>query len=291
MGPRASGCVETMTDQDAGAAARSVWGATPAGSTYGGGAEPGTRAFFESVVERRSVEEQPYLRRIVPFASYQGKRVLELGCGAGYDAYDFCRHGADYTGVDIAPENVRRTLTHLAFYGFQPHVLEADAENLPFPSASFDVAYSNGVLHHVGSIERAFAETHRVLRPGGHFWVIVYHRTSVFYWATLFLYQHLARLGFLRMPFKERLARIEYTTSDQLPVVNTYTRREVRDLLTRTGFVADRIYVRKLRPEDLPAIPILRRFYPRIPQRWLDRVGQRWGWYVIARATKPSDDA
>ena len=86
-------------------AAQAVWGASPAGTTHGGGTEPGTREFFERVLELRNSYEIPWLGELVPFAAYRGRAVLEVGCGAGFDAYSFATAGADYTGVDITPQN------------------------------------------------------------------------------------------------------------------------------------------------------------------------------------------
>src|SRR5271170_4985229 len=112
--------------------AQAVWGATPAGSTYGGGASYGTKEYFDNVLARRSTEEQPWLTELVPFSSFAGKGVLEIGCGAGYDAYEICRRRAHYVGIDIAPENPPRARKHLSAYGLEPRLLEADAETLPF---------------------------------------------------------------------------------------------------------------------------------------------------------------
>ncbi len=88
-----------------------------------------------------------------------------MGCGAGFDAYRFMDSGARYTGVDITPENIERTKTHLGFYGFSPTVVQADAEHLPFSDATFDIVFSNGVLHHTPDMRAAFAEAFRVLKP------------------------------------------------------------------------------------------------------------------------------
>lgn len=267
-------------------AARAVWGASPAGTTFAEGEEPGTRAFFDKVLAKRATVEMPWLAEVVPFASFAGRRVIELGCGAGYDAYAICRAGATYTGIDVTPENVTRTRRHLALYGFEPTVREGDAERLEFPDASFDVAYSNGVLHHTPNIARSFAEAHRVLAPGGEFWVLLYHKHSIFHWVSLGLVDHWMKLGFRRQSFRDRLASIEYTTSGRLPIVNVYSRREVSTLLRAAGFEVTSTAVRKLVPEDLPALPLIGRLWRRVPQSLLDAVGRRFGWYVVAHARK-----
>ncbi len=67
------------------------------------------------------------------------------------------------------------------FFGYEPDVHQGDAENLPFADASFDIVYSNGVLHHVPDMARAFREAKRVLKPDGQFIVILYNKYSVFY--------------------------------------------------------------------------------------------------------------
>lgn len=266
---------------------RAVWGASPAGTTYGGAAEPGTPEFFRAVLERRSTHEQPWLWEVVPFASFADRRVLEVGCGAGYDAYELMRNGAIYTGIDLTPENPERVRRHLAPFGFEPDVRVADAEAMPFEDGSFDDAFSNGVLHHTPRMDAAFAEVFRVLRPGGRFFVILYHRDSVFHWLKLFLTDQVLRGGFWRRTLAERRSMIEFTTSGELPLVNVYSRGQVKRYLRAAGFEVSRVRVRKLVAEDLPDISFLKPLWERIPQRLLDRVGRLWGWYVIAEARKP----
>ena len=56
----------------------------------------------------------------------------------------------------------------------------ADAEQLPFPSDSFDLGYSFGVLHHSPNTEKAIAELVRVVRPGGEIKIMLYNRHSVY---------------------------------------------------------------------------------------------------------------
>lgn len=266
---------------------QSVWGATPAGAIYGGGFEPETKEFFENVLNKRSTQEIPYLFELVSFFSFRNKKVLELGCGAGYDAYEFCKNGADYTGIDIAPENPERTKKHLRFYGYMPNVLVGDAEDLSFKDDKFDIVFSNGVLHHTPDIKKAFQEALRVLkRGGGEFWVIVYHKNSIFYWLTLLLVDHIFRFGFLKRSFKERLSMIEYTTSNELPLVNVYSRSTLKKILEDAGFKVEAIWVRKLTKQDLPSLPLLRTLWRFIPQRWLNFVGKAFGWYLIAKAKK-----
>jgi ubiquinone/menaquinone biosynthesis C-methylase UbiE len=264
-----------------------VWGSSPAGATHAPGLEPGTKEFFDAVIKKRSDYELTWLNELIPFQAMRGKNVLELGCGAGYDAYEFCRHGAEYTGIDIAPENPVRTKKHLGFYGYSPKAMQGDAENLSFKDQSFDIVFSNGVLHHTPDIEKSFREVYRVLKNEGVFWVIVYHKNSIFYLITLLLADHILKFGFLRRSFKERLSMVESTTSDGVkPLVNVYSRSYLKKFLKEAGFKVESIWVRKLVKEDLPVARILGNVWRLIPQRVLDQIGKFWGWYVIAKAVK-----
>ncbi len=264
--------------------AKEVWSQTPAGSIFAQDLKPGTKEFFDATRRTRLEYEMPWLSEVFDFRSCSQKKVLEIGFGSGYDAYEFCKSGADYVGIDITPQNRERAASHLAFYDYKPRLLEADAESLPFADDSFDIVYSNGVLHHTPDIAKSFREASRVLRKNGEFWVIVYNRNSIFYWLNLLLANHLLNFGFLKQSFRERLSRIEYTTSQELPIVNVYTRSSLISLLKQTGFKVESVVVRKLTKEDFPNVAPIQALLRRVSQSQLDRLGTKMGWYLAAKA-------
>lgn len=277
------------TDQDSidgKGRAKRTWGASPAGTTSAAGADPGTVEFFERALEFRTRYEQHWLPKVVPFHEMRGKRVLEIGFGAGFDALTFLQSGADYSGVDITPENTVRAKKHLGLYGFTPDVKEGDAEALPFPDDTFDVVYSNGVLHHVPSMEKALAEACRVTKPGGECRILVYYRNSVFYRVTLTLWAHILRGGFREMSLAERLSGIEFNEAGERPVVNVYSKSEFRRLLDAAGFETRSSWIRKLCLEDLPLGGILAKFFGHSLDPALDWIGRLFGWYLIVHGVK-----
>ena len=84
----------------------------------------------------------------MPLEDLAGKTVLEIGSGAGGHSCIFKRHGADVTAIDITPERVISTAAKLDMLkGGSGRAMQADAENLPFDDDSFDIVYSNSVLH------------------------------------------------------------------------------------------------------------------------------------------------
>jgi SAM-dependent methyltransferase len=101
-----------------------------------------------------------------------GQTVLDLGAGAGLDAFVARRvvgESGAVLGVDFTPEMVAKARENAAALGYENVRFEhGDVEALPFADASVDVVVSNCVLNLVPDKPRAFAEAFRVLRPGGH---------------------------------------------------------------------------------------------------------------------------
>ena len=97
------------------------------------------------------------------------ERSLEVGAGTGYFSLNLLRAGVvrEATCTDISPGMVRALATNAERLGLPVKALRADAESLPFADRSFDLVLGHAVLHHLPDLERAFAEFHRVLRPGG----------------------------------------------------------------------------------------------------------------------------
>jgi SAM-dependent methyltransferase len=96
-------------------------------------------------------------------------RSLEIGAGTGYFSLNLLQAGvvAEATCTDISPGMVSTLGRNAERLGLQVRTARADAEALPFADASFDLVLGHAVLHHLPNLRRAFAEFHRVLRPGG----------------------------------------------------------------------------------------------------------------------------
>jgi SAM-dependent methyltransferase len=96
-------------------------------------------------------------------------RGLEIGAGTGYFSLNLLRAGvlAEATCTDISPGMVTTLTANARRLGLEVRAARADAESLPFADASFDFVFGHAVLHHLPDLTRAFAELHRVLRPGG----------------------------------------------------------------------------------------------------------------------------
>jgi ubiquinone/menaquinone biosynthesis C-methylase UbiE len=95
--------------------------------------------------------------------------ALEIGAGTGYFSLNLLQAGTVRTATctDISPGMLRALEENADRLGVSVQTEQADAESLPFDDESFDLVLGHAVLHHLPGLERAFAELHRVLRPGG----------------------------------------------------------------------------------------------------------------------------
>jgi ubiquinone/menaquinone biosynthesis C-methylase UbiE len=96
-------------------------------------------------------------------------RALEIGAGTGYFSLNLMQDGviAEATCTDISPGMLETLEGNARQLGLEVETAACDAAALPFEDESFDLVLGHAVLHHLPDLDRAFAEFHRVLAPGG----------------------------------------------------------------------------------------------------------------------------
>jgi len=109
------------------------------------------------------------------------RRVLDAGCGSGFSAAlwlgDRWRAGrAQWVGVDIS-RAVDLAQDRLESFP-RMHFVQADLAAMPFAPATFDTIFSEGVLHHTPSTEKAVKALAGLLAPGGELLFYVYRRKA-----------------------------------------------------------------------------------------------------------------
>jgi demethylmenaquinone methyltransferase/2-methoxy-6-polyprenyl-1,4-benzoquinol methylase len=107
-----------------------------------------------------------YRRKMLAFAGLKpGMRVLDAGMGTGLVAKQAALLAGDaglVTGVDPSPGMIRSARLPTGVT-----VVEGRAEQLPLPDGGYDFLSMGYALRHVSDMAVAFAEFHRVLKPGG----------------------------------------------------------------------------------------------------------------------------
>jgi ubiquinone/menaquinone biosynthesis C-methylase UbiE len=96
-------------------------------------------------------------------------RSLEIGSGTGYFTLNLMRGGLieRATCTDISAGMLATLSANAQRLELDVETVVADAEQLPFADASFDLVLGHAVLHHIPDLPRAFGEFARVLAPGG----------------------------------------------------------------------------------------------------------------------------
>src|SRR6266566_3634257 len=128
----------------------------------------GTEEYFNEV-ERRKYFVEPHIPAFADFAQWQGKRVLEIGCGIGTDTMNFARNGAQVTAVDLSEKSLEVARQRAKVFGLDNriHFIQANAEELSryVPSGTYDLIYSFGVIHHTPHPERVLDELRHYTHP------------------------------------------------------------------------------------------------------------------------------
>jgi len=137
----------------------------------------GSPGFFRQLDDYR-YDKLNYLPHLVDFPSFNGKEVLEVGCGAGIDLVRFARAGANVTGIDLSKTAIDLARKNIEQNGLTADLVVMNGEAMQFQDDSFDVVYAHGVLQYTADTNKMIAEIHRVLKPEGEAILMVYNRNS-----------------------------------------------------------------------------------------------------------------
>lgn len=101
----------------------------------------------------------------------KGGDVLEIGPGPGYVGLELANklHPLSLTGCEISPAMIKFAEKNANEYGIPARYVQGSCTKMPFEDESFDSVISNGSMHEWENPLHAFAEIHRVLRPGGRY--------------------------------------------------------------------------------------------------------------------------
>ncbi len=249
---------------------REYWNAHPCGTQFTH-LEWGSKQFFDEV-EKFRYDTQPFMRELMEFDNFRGKKLLEIGCGLGTDLLQFARAGAIATGVDLTPASIDLVKRRFALEGLQVDARVADAEHLPFPDASFDVVYSFGVLHHTPNTQKSIDEVFRVLKPGGRIIIMLYHKTSVHVYlgAPLYRLSHALKGS---SSLVEDWVRV-YDGAEN-PLGKAYSKSELRRMFARFSNIT------------FAVCDPIRRKYP-AAVNWINQklLSRWWGFWIVIKGNK-----
>ena len=96
-------------------------------------------------------------------------KILEIGTGKGHFALALAKRGFNFTSIDMSEEEQKVAKLNIQYHGLDKQVIFRieNAQNLSFPSNSFDVVFSINVFHHLEMPKVVLNEIVRLLRPAG----------------------------------------------------------------------------------------------------------------------------
>jgi ubiquinone/menaquinone biosynthesis C-methylase UbiE len=197
-----------------------------------------------------------FYEELMPTDGFDGKVVLDYGCGPCHDIVGFLEDSRPrrIVGVDISPTSLQEGRERLRLHesaACELRQLDFEARTLPFPDTSFDYIHSSGVLHHIRHIDSVLAEFHRVLADDGFCRIMVYNYDSI--------WLHLHAAYMIRMQSKKRHLSLEdafriSTDTRFCPVSRCYTQAAFIALCAAAGFTA-RLIGCAIALEELKILP------------------------------------
>ena len=134
----------------------------------------GIKTYAEWQFEKGGETIKHFLSKYSEKEMFEGKDVLDMGCGAAGKSLYYVKCGAKHvTGVDIVKhyEEESRVMAEKLGYSDRFTFICASAYELPFPDNSFDTIIMNDFVEHVNDPERALLESLRLIRPGGRVFI------------------------------------------------------------------------------------------------------------------------
>ena len=234
----------------------------------------GTKEYFDEV-EKKKFFVEPHIKSFSHFNEWNGKKVLEIGCGLATAGINFARYGAEYTGVELSADSLALAKKRFDVYNQYGNFYEGNAEELTnfLPEDKYHLIYSWGVLHHTPHPEKAMAEISKYLAKYGVFKLMLYASESwKNYMISIGLDQPEAQYG--------------------CPVAYTYTEEEIYDLLGDhfevVSIERDHIFPYQIEPYKKGEY-IKEPWFETMPDEMFEVLEKKLGWHLLITA-KPKEN-
>ncbi len=156
-------------------------------------------------------------------------KLLEIGTGISSmlsDIKNSKKLNFDCFGIDISETTIDTVKKQFDTLGIKAELKVADAENLPFPSNTFDVIISAHTLEHIENDINVIKECSRVLKSGGELIIFVPGRKS-----GIATKEEFAKFGHFRYYNKSRFQALERTISHDLKITKIIYPHKIHNLI------------------------------------------------------------
>ena len=230
--------------------------------------EIGTKKYFDEV-EKKKLTAEPHIKTFSNFDEWNGKKVLEIGCGLATAGINFASHGADYTGVELSDESLKLAKKRFDVYQMQGKFFSGNAEHLStfVPIKTYDLIYSFGVIHHSPNPEKIIFEIKKYMNENSILKIMLYAKNS---WKN-----YMIEAG-LDQP------EAQYGC----PIVHTYTKSDIVDLLEGYDIISieqDHIFPYQVEPYKRGKY-IKQPWFESMPLEMFKSLEKNLGWHLLITA-------
>lgn len=230
--------------------------------------EVGTVEYFNEVSNKKFFVE-PHIIDFTNFDSWQGKKVLEVGCGLATAGIEFAKAGAEYTGIELSEESLTLAKKRFEVFGETGNFYSGNAEQLStfLPTETYDLIYSFGVIHHSPYPEKIISEIKKYMNENSVLKIMLYAKDS---WKN-----YMIEAG-LDQP------EAQYGC----PIANTYTKQEVVGLLDGYEVISieqDHIFPYQVEPYKNGEY-VKQPWFAEMPPEMFRSLEKNLGWHLLITA-------
>jgi len=263
---------------------KKYWNSRPCNIRYSP-KEVGSREYFDEI-EARKYFVEPHIPLFAEFERWNGKKVLEIGCGIGTDTLNFARSGARVTAVDVSEKSIELAKKRAGVFGVADSIefYCGNAEELSkiIPPAQYDLIYSFGVIHHTPHPENVLCGIRSFAKPGTEIRIMVYYRYS---WKVFWI---VMKYGLGRFWKLDKLVAKYSEAQTGCPITYSYSKKQFCTLLEKYGMKIKHVMIDHIFPYSIPEYTQYRylkvwyfRWVPEKMFRWLER---HFGWHLCVTA-------
>jgi len=245
----------------------------------------GTKEYFDEI-EARKYFVEPHIPHFAEFPRWNGKKVLEIGCGIGTDTINFARNGALVTAVDVSEKSIELAKKRAEVFGVEDQIkfFCGNAEELStlIPAGQYDLIYSFGVIHHTPHPEKVLEEIRAFTKPGTEIKIMVYYRYS---WKVFWI---VIKYGFGQFWKLDQLVATYSEAQTGCPITYSYSKKQFCTMVENQGMKIKSVMVDHIFPYNIPDYVEYRyvkvwyfRWIPETMFRWLEH---HFGWHLCVSA-------
>ena len=244
-----------------------------------------SKEYFDEI-EHKKYFVEPHIPSFADFKKWNGKKVLEIGCGIGTDSINFVRNGAILTIVEFSEKSLEVCKERFKVFGLEATFYCGDVEKLSefLPLEQFDLIYSFGVIHHTENPSKAFKEISMYMNDNTELRVMLYSKISYkLFWVMM-------ENNIREMNDMENLIRKNAEAQYDCPVAYTYTFEEIEYLLKDNGIKVEKIWKDHIFSYDIENykknIYVKDKYWKNVDEKLFKEFEKELGWHTMVIATK-----